>query len=295
MGVVLVTGGSGQVGHALSALAWPGPIRALSPDRAALDLTDLAAAKALIAAEQVVAVINCAAYTAVDRAESEVAAAFEANALAPAVLAQATREADVPLVHVSTDYVFDGESPSAYEVDDPIRPVSVYGASKAAGEYAVRLGNPRSATVRTAWVVSDRRANFVKTMLRLGQERDVMRVVADQRGAPTFAEDLAQALATIALRMIEDRSAPTGIFHFSNDGPTTWHGFAGAIFEEAAARGLRTPRLEAIETAAYPTPARRPANSLLSTARISREYGVTPAPWRAGLGSLVERILKEAA
>lgn len=294
MSVVLVTGGSGQVGHALARRSWPAPIRVLAPGRADLDLTDLAVVKALIAAEQVDAVINCAAYTAVDRAETEVAAAFEANALAPAVLAQATREADVPLVHVSTDYVFDGEASGAYEVDDPIRPVSVYGASKAAGEYAVRLGNPRSAVVRTAWVVSDRRANFVKTMLRLGQERDVMRVVADQRGAPTFAEDLAEALATVALRMIDDRSAPTGIFHFSNAGPTTWHGFASAIFEEADARGLRTPRLEAITTSDYPTPARRPANSLLSTARILRDYGIAPAAWRDGLGPLIDRILKEA-
>jgi dTDP-4-dehydrorhamnose reductase len=251
--------------------------------------------KAFLGAAKVDAVINCAAYTTVDKAEAEIAAAFEANALAPAALAEATRDAGLPLVHVSTDYVFDGTGEGPYEVDAPVRPIGVYGASKAAGEYAVRLGNPRSAIVRTAWVVSARRTNFVKTMLRYGQQRDVMRVVDDQRGAPTFAADLAEALAAVALRMTSDREAPTGLFHFSNDGPTTWHGFAAAIFEDAAAKGLKTPKLEPIATADYPTPAKRPANSLLSTARIARDYGVTPRPWRDGLPALIDDILRSPA
>ncbi|MGA0533500.1 dTDP-4-dehydrorhamnose reductase [Hansschlegelia sp. KR7-227] len=295
MTVILVTGGSGQVGHELVARHWPAGVEIIAPSRAELDLTDLSATKAFLADRKVDAVINPAAYTAVDKAETEVAAAFETNALVPAVLAEATRDAGVPLIHVSTDYVFDGTGSEPYEVDAPVRPLGVYGASKAAGEYAVTLGNPRSAVVRTAWVVSARRSNFVKTMLRYGQERDVMKVVADQRGAPTFAADLADALATITLRMMADKGAPTGVFHFSNDGGTTWHDFAAAIFDVAKAKGLKTPRLEPIGTTDYPTPARRPANSLLSTARITRDYGVRPRPWRDGLPQLIDDILRTAA
>jgi dTDP-4-dehydrorhamnose reductase len=293
--VVLVTGGAGQVGHELASRPWPAGVEILAPERARLNVADADTVSAFLAAAKVDAVINCAAYTAVDKAETEIAAAFEANALAPAVLAEATLKADIPLVHVSTDYVFDGTREGPYEVDDPVRPIGVYGASKAAGEYAVRFGNPRSAVVRAAGVVSARRTNFAKTMLRYGQEREVVRVVDDQRGAPTLAGDLAEALATIALRLIADRDAPTGLFHFSNAGPTTWHGFAAAIFDAARAKGLKTPRLEPIATADYPTPARRPANSLLSTARIARDYGVRPRPWRDGLPRLIDDILERPA
>jgi dTDP-4-dehydrorhamnose reductase len=295
MTVILVTGGSGQVGHELVARSWPAGVEIVAPSRAELDLTDLSATKAFLADRKVDAVINPAAYTAVDKAETDVAAAFETNALVPAVLAEGTRDAGVPLIHVSTDYVFDGTGSEPYEVDAPVRPLGVYGASKAAGEYAVTLGNPRSAVVRTAWVMSARRSNFVKTMLRYGQERDVMKVVADQHGAPTFAADLADALATITLRMMADKGAPTGVFHFSNDGGTTWHDFAAAIFDVAKAKGLKTPKLEPIGTTDYPTPARRPANSLLSTARITRDYGVRPRPWRDGLPQLIDDILRTAA
>lgn len=293
MTVVLVTGAAGQVGLELQRRSWPEGVRIAAPARAALDLGDPAAVGAYLAGNDVSAVINAAAYTAVDKAETDVAAAYHGNALVPAALAQATREHGVPLVHVSTDYVFDGSGVGAYGVDDPIRPLSVYGASKAAGEWAVRMGNPRSAVVRTAWVVSPHRGNFVKTMLRLGGERDALNVVADQHGAPTIAADLADALGVIALRMIEDADAPTGVFHFTNAGPTTWHGFAAAIFEAAAAQGRTAPALTPITTADYPTPARRPANSLLSTDRIEQAYGVTPRPWTVALPPLVAEILKD--
>lgn len=287
---IIVTGGAGQVGHELVRHAWPEGFEIVAPERARLDFADADAVKAFIGATKPAAVINAAAYTAVDKAETDVAAAFAANALTPAILADATREAGVPLVHISTDYVFDGRRTGAYETDDPIAPLGVYGASKAAGEAAALLGNRRTAVVRVAWVVSARRANFVKTMLRLGRERDVVRVVADQRGAPTLAADLAAALAAVTLAMIADEAAPTGVFHFTNEGATTWHDFAAAIFEAASARGLKTPKLEPIPTSAYPTPAARPANSELSTARIARDYGVRPRPWRDGLPALIDEI-----
>ncbi|MGU3662403.1 SDR family oxidoreductase, partial [Methylobacterium fujisawaense] len=185
---ILVLGGAGQVGTELQALSWPDGVRVHAPGRTDLDITDADAVAAALAARDYRAVINTAAYTAVDRAESDVVAAWRLNALAPAILAAATASQSIPLVHVSTDYVFAGTKPhGAYAPDAPIDPQSVYGASKAAGELAVRTGNPRHAVVRTAWVVSPHRGNFVKTMLRLAAERDALTVVDDQHGCPTSA------------------------------------------------------------------------------------------------------------
>ncbi|TXN54191.1 sugar nucleotide-binding protein, partial [Methylobacterium sp. WL6] len=197
---ILVLGGAGQVGTELQAYAWPDGVRVHAPDRAALDITDAEAVAARMAERPWGAVINTAAYTAVDRAEAEPVAAWRLNALAPAILAAETARHAVPLVQVSTDYVFDGTRDGAYRPDDPIAPRSVYGASKAGGELAVRAGNPRHAILRTAWVVSPHRGNFVKTMLRLSAERDRLTVVDDQHGCPTSAADLAAALAAVALR-----------------------------------------------------------------------------------------------
>jgi dTDP-4-dehydrorhamnose reductase len=290
---ILITGSTGQVGHELVTMPWPEDVAIVAPARGELDLCDAVAVGRLIADHAVSAVINAAAYTAVDKAEKDVAAAFAANALIPAALAQATCLAGIPLIHISTDYVFDGNATGAYEVDAPLNPLGVYGASKAAGEWAVRLGNPRSAVVRTSWVVSARRSNFVRTMLRLGFERDVVRVVQDQRGSPTLAADLAEALSVIAMRMIADRHAPAGVFHFTNDSPCTWHDFAAAIFAACREAGYPVPKLEAIGSTDYPTPARRPANSILSTARIERDYGLKPASWRERLPILVSEILSK--
>ncbi len=235
--------------------------------------------------------INTAAYTAVDKAESDVAAAWRLNALAPAILAAATKARGIPLVHVSTDYVFAGtKAEGAYGPDEPVDPRSVYGASKAAGEIAVRTGNPRHAILRTAWVVSPHRGNFVKTMLRLAAERDRLTVVDDQHGCPTSATDLAAALATVALRMAEDPAAPTGTFHCVNDGSTTWCGFARAIVAGGAKRGGRAVPVEGIPTAAYPTPARRPSNSRLSTDSLREAYGILPRPWQDALDDILDRL-----
>ncbi|HWW26102.1 MAG TPA: dTDP-4-dehydrorhamnose reductase [Caulobacter sp.] len=287
---ILVTGGAGQVGSELQSYAWPEGVRVLAPARSELDLTDAASVSAWFSAHPVAAVINPAAYTAVDRAETEVGAAFAANALAPALLAGATRAAGVPLVHVSTDYVFDGQDDGFNTEDAPVAPLGVYGASKLAGELAVRSGNPRSVIVRTAWVLSVHRTNFLKTMLRLAGDRDRISVVADQFGCPTSARDIAQALATITLRMISDSAAPTGVYHFVNAGETSWSGLAQEIFAQSARHGGAFAEVTPIATADYPTPARRPANSRLSTTKITADYGVVPRPWRDAVAEIVEEL-----
>ncbi|MEE7458483.1 dTDP-4-dehydrorhamnose reductase [Methylorubrum populi] len=288
---ILILGGAGQVGTELQHYAWPEGVRVHAPDRQSLDITDEAALVAALDARAYAAVINPAAYTAVDRAESEVAAAWRLNALAPAILAAETAKRNIPLVHVSTDYVFDGTGEGFYAPDAAVNPQSVYGASKAAGEMAVRSANPRHAIVRTAWVVSPHRGNFVKTMLRLAGERDKLTVVDDQHGCPTSAADLAGALATITLRLAEEEAAPTGSFHYVNEGATTWCGFARAIVAGSAARGGRSIPVEGIPTSAYPTPARRPANSRLSTRSLSDAFGIAPRPWEAALDDILDRLV----
>jgi dTDP-4-dehydrorhamnose reductase len=286
---ILITGGAGQVGIELLRAAWPAHVRLHAPTRAELDLADRDAVARAFAAAPFAAVINPAAYTAVDKAEDEAAEAFAANAMGPAILADATRAAGIPLIHVSTDYVFDGSLPGARLETDPVAPPGVYGASKLAGELAVRAGNPRSVVLRTAWVFSAHRNNFVKTMLRIGAANPVIRVVADQRGCPTSAADIAGALKIIALRMIADPEAPTGTYQFVNAGEASWHGFAQAIFAAAAEA---SPEVVAITTADYPTRARRPANSVLSTAKLTRDFGVTPRPWSEALEEVIAELKK---
>lgn len=290
---ILITGGAGQVGLELARVAWPERVRLHLPTRDQLDLGDADAVRALFAATPFRAVINAGAWTAVDKAETEVAAAFAANAMGPAVLAEVTRAADIPLIQVSTDYVFDGAGEADYAESDPVGPLGVYGASKLAGEVAVRTGNPRSVVLRTAWVLSPHRANFLKTMLRLAADRPALRVVDDQTGCPTSAKDIAEALATLTLKMIADPDAPTGVYHFVNAGATSWAGLAREIFALSAACGGPSAEVEGIATADYPTPARRPANSRLSTFKITRDYGITPRPWKDAVADIVAELHEE--
>lgn len=290
---ILITGGSGQVGLELQAAAWPEGVALHAPTRAELDLGDAASVRAAFAATPFAAAINSGAYTAVDKAESEVADAFAANAMGPAVLADATREAGIPLIQVSTDYVFDGSKDGAYVETDPVGPLGVYGASKLAGELAVRIGNPRSVVLRTAWVLSVHRANFLKTILRLAADRPVLRVVADQHGCPTSARDIAQTLKTITLRMIADPDAPTGVYHFVNAGETTWAKLADEIFAVSAATGGPSATVEAVPASEYPTPAKRPNNSRLSTIQLIRDYGIAPRPWQAAVAEIVHKLHDE--
>ncbi len=287
---ILLTGGGGQVGTELRSLA-PTDFEIVAPGRDELDLADPEAIARAVAARPWAAVINAGAYTAVDRAETDPVTAWQVNALAPAALAFATAQAAIPLLHVSTDYVFDGAKPAPYVEDDPIGPLGVYGASKEAGEQAVRTGNPRHVILRTAWVVSPHGGNFVKTMLRLGATRDELGVVDDQRGCPTSAGDIAQTLLAISGRLLDDAAAPTGTYHFVNAGEATWCGFAREIFARAETHGRKPPWVNAITTADYPTPARRPANSRLDTQKLTRDFGVTPRPWRTAAAEVVDALL----
>lgn len=290
---ILITGGAGQVGLELARADWPAEIVLHLPTRAQLDLGDSASVKAAFAATPFAAVINSGAYTAVDKAEGDVVTAFAANAMGPAVLAEASHAAGVPMIQVSTDYVFDGSKDAPYVEDDPVAPLGVYGASKLAGELAVRVGNPRSVVLRTAWVLSVHRANFLKTMLRLASDRPGLRVVGDQFGCPTSARDIATTLKTITLRMIAEPDAPTGVYHFVNGGETSWAGLASEIMTLSAAQGWPSATIEAITTADYPTPAQRPANSRLSTSKLTRDYGVRARPWQSAVAEITTELAAE--
>jgi dTDP-4-dehydrorhamnose reductase len=287
---ILVTGASGQVGIEVSRLQWPAAVDLLTPSRDELNISDADSVASYFAANPPTCVINLAAYTAVDRAEEEVAAAFLVNAQGPAILAEAARRAGAPIVHVSTDYVFDGTSAAPYSETDPTRPINAYGASKLAGELAVRAANPRAVILRTAWVVSARRTNFLKTMLRLANSTPELRIIADQRGCPTSAHDIAVALQKIALHMIDDPDGPGGVYHFVNAGDTSWHGLAEHIFNWQAAQGSARPKVTAILTADYPTPARRPANSRLNTALIGETFGIHPRPWQQAIDEILSQL-----
>lgn len=291
---VLVTGGTGQVGTELLQRVWPDDVELIAPTRSELDLTDCEGIEEYISTGDFAAVVNSGAYTAVDKAESDVLTAWKVNALAPAAIAAASKRRGIPIVHISTDYVFDGSKIEPYVEDDPVAPLGVYGASKEAGEQAVRTGNPRHVILRTAWVFSPHGANFVKTMLRLGAERTELRVVDDQRGSPTAAADIAEAIKTIVLRQLSDFGAPAGTYQFVNAGDATWCEFARQIFDDAASPGKAAPKVTGIPTSEYPTPARRPRNSCLSVEAIKRDFDVAPRPWREALKSTLKLLLSES-
>ncbi len=295
---VLVTGAGGQLGTELQRASWPSGWQVVAIDHDMLDLRDAGAISARVEAghdgRPFAAVINGAAYTAVDKAETDVVTAWAVNALAPAAFAEACARAAVPLLQVSTDYVFAGDREGAWQVDDPVAPLGVYGASKLGGELAVRTAGVRHAIVRTAWVVSAHGNNFIRTMLRVGEICDTLNVVDDQIGSPTSAADLADALMRMAVRLAEDADAPTGTFHFSNAGAVSWAGFAAEIFRQSALRGGPSANVAPITTADYPTPAKRPANSLLSHDAIGAAYGITPRPWADALGDILDELIGEA-
>ena len=238
-------------------------------------------------------VVNAAAHTAVDRAESEPDAAFRANAEAPGAIAAACAARGATLVHYSTDYVFDGSGTRPYREDDPTAPLGVYGASKLAGEEAIRASGARHLIFRTAWVYAAHGRNFLRTMLRLAAERDELRVVADQVGTPTPAA----LIADITAQVLRRRPTHAGTWHLTATGRTSWHGFAEAIVAGAHARGLlaAVPRVVPIATADYPTPAARPAWSVLDTDRLQREFEIRPPSWQDGLGAVLDRMAGRVA
>lgn len=286
----LVTGGSGQVGRALAAGA-PPHIRIVCPPREQLDLSaGHLDAGPLIAATGACAIVNCAAYTAVDRAEDEPEMARRINAAAPASLAAAAAAADIPIVQISTDYVFSGDKSSPYVEEDPTNPQNVYGRTKCDGERAVAASGARHAILRTSWVFSASGSNFVRTMLRLGKERDLLRVVADQHGCPTHAADLANAIVTVTEAFVSRRQ-DSGIWHVANRNETTWHGMAERIFDRATELGWQAPRVEGIASTEYPTRAVRPINSRLSTARLQRDFGLELRSWELAVDETIDEII----
>ncbi len=288
---VLIAGREGQLARALLARLAGYELTALEPPE--LDLTSRDSIAAAMETARPDLVINAAAYTAVDRAEDEPALARAVNATGAGWLAEAAAARGAPFVHVSTDYVFDGTKGAPYVETDPVRPLGVYGATKEEGERQVLAANPRSAVIRTAWVCSPDGANFVKTMLRLAKERDEIRVVADQHGAPTFAADLADAIARMAPRLLAAQAGDEafGIFHLSGAPHTTWHGFTQEILAQAGARGHRVPKLTPIATADYPTKAQRPADGRLDCGKIARVHGIQAAEWRVSLGRCLDVLV----
>jgi dTDP-4-dehydrorhamnose reductase len=288
---IAVTGSKGQVAASLLERA-KGKVEAVALGRPAFDLADRAAVLAGLEAARPDVVVNAAAYTAVDKAEAEEAVATHVNGDGAGHVAEAAARLGVPLLHLSTDYVFDGALNRAYREDDPTAPAGAYGRSKLAGEKRVAERCEDSVILRTAWVYSPFGANFVRTMLRLNETRDEVGVVADQRGNPTSALDIADALIAIAGRVKTD-SAPAlrGVFHLTGSGEATWADFAESIFHEAAARGRRLTRVKRIATADYPTPARRPANSRLDNEKLSRVYGFRLPEWRPSVAVCCARLL----
>lgn len=288
---VLVLGAGGQLGFELTRATWPEGVSVVAVARPDVDLTHPESVRAAVERVDPGVVVNAAAHTAVDRAEREPDAAFAVNRDGPALLAEICAARDAALIHVSTDYVFDGAKATPYVEDDPVGPINVYGASKEAGERAVRARLERHVILRTSWVHGVHGANFVKTMLRLGRERDEVGVVADQRGAPTAAADLAGVVTRIVGRLAAGAPIPWGTYHFSNTGETTWFAFAERVFRRLEAVEGHRPRSRAIATADYPTPARRPAGSRLDCARIRAALDLDIPTWEDGVDRVLDELL----
>ncbi|MGB1876732.1 MAG: dTDP-4-dehydrorhamnose reductase [Rhodospirillaceae bacterium] len=290
---VIITGANGQLGWELERRTKIKNRTAQAFDRAKLNITDADSIKRIIDTTAPKVVINAAAYTAVDKAETEPAAAFAVNRDGPSNLAETCSTNDIPLIHVSTDYVFDGTKTGPYNEDDAVAALGVYGASKLAGEEAIRGRHANHVILRTAWVYGVHGQNFVKTILKLAEKQSALRVVQDQIGCPTFAGDLADAILKIADHFLTDTLPADGLgtFHCTGRGQTSWCDFARKVFELAAPTLGDTPTVDGISSADYPTPAQRPANSVLVCGKLTRIYGITLRPWQEALAEMLENTL----
>ena len=289
---MLVTGRDGQLVRALRAKAG-GDLELIALGRPQLDLSRPDTLDAVVRDARPDVIVNAAAYTMVDKAEEEEALAATINGEAAGALAQAAADLGVPILQISTDYVFDGTKATPYVESDPVAPVNAYGRSKLAGERAVAAANPRHAILRTSWVYDAQGKNFLKTMLRLAETRDELGVVADQIGAPSYAPDIADAVIATARNLVADGDARrAGVFHMTGGGQTSWAGFAQEIFRLSAQAGGPSARVRDIATSDYPTPAKRPANSRLNCDRLAATHGARMPDWRDALARCIRDMKK---
>ena len=288
---ILIIGANGQLGWELVKRGEARDFDTVPLDLPEFDITDRSQVQKQVLQANVSLVINAAAHTAVDRAESEAELAFGINRDGPSHLASSCAEEGIPLIHISTDYVFDGRKKTPYSEKDPVCPLGVYGKSKAGGEARVRDLLQEHIILRTSWLYGTHGNNFVKTMIHVGREQELVRVVADQYGSPTYAGDLADAILDIAVLIRKGGPIPWGTYHYCGKGETSWHGFAEKIFELAGQHvSLKVRRVEAITTEAYPTPAKRPAWSCLDCSFIERQFHISPRPWQKGLEEMICRM-----
>ncbi len=288
---ILVTGSKGQLGRELISQGKQFNFEILSFDLPELDITDIIQVEKILSNSQPSLVINAAAYTNVDGAESEQTLAYKVNRDGPANLAKACAKANIPLIHISTDYVFDGGKQAPYIETDPVSPTGVYGKSKEQGEIEVRSHLSRHIILRTAWLYGIHGQNFVKTMLKLGKEKKIIKVVADQYGCPTSADDLAEAVLIIADKIRNSSKVKWGTYHYCGHGITTWHKFAETIFEitkEYDSIGI--PKIKPVTTAEYPTKAKRPAFSALDCSLIHKNFGISLKPWQESLKRTIRAL-----
>jgi dTDP-4-dehydrorhamnose reductase len=288
---LIVTGRQGQLATSLASAAHAHPaVQVVCLGRPDFDLENPDTIASSIASARPDIVVNAAAYTQVDKAEQEEELAFKVNRDGAGAAAAAARALGVPVIHLSTDYVFPGDKPGPYVESDAVGPLGAYGRSKLAGEQAVHAAHPKALILRTSWVYSPYGANFVKTMLRIGATREVVNVVDDQLGNPTSAPDLASAILRIAPQLVAT-GGEAGTYHLSGEGFVTWCGFAREIFAASAALGGPHPEVKAITTADYPTPAKRPANSRLSTAAFQARFGFALPPWQDATNRTIRQLL----
>ncbi|CUB02792.1 dTDP-4-dehydrorhamnose reductase [Marinomonas fungiae] len=289
---ILLTGKNGQLGRCFQDVVAVSTHELFAYGSSELDIANADQVAAIVAEVKPDVIVNAAAYTAVDNAEQDQAQAYAVNEQGTANLAKAAQALDIPVIHVSTDYVFDGQAVEPYKPSDATNPQSVYGASKLAGEQALAAFCTRYLVLRTAWVFSEYGNNFVKTMLRLGNEREALNVVADQYGCPTYAGDLAKAILQLCDRYQATQELAWGIHHYCGDLPTSWHGFARTIFTKAEQLDLlkNQPKLTAISSEQYPTPAKRPEYSVLNCATLT-ELGLLPCCWLDALFACLDKLV----